>query len=122
MIEIGSKWVHTITGNQYEVVEITNGTYDFGKTNRDIVWYKDQQGEIYVRTEKHFLDSFKPYEPVYEYKWLIIPVKNQHGCNNEPYISSYYFTDIDSIKYHLDYNGFAFVEIYKIEETKRERK
>ena len=61
-IEIGSKWVHIRTGNRYEIIQKQEITifHDGIGVSKEIISYKDQQGEIYVRTEKHFLDSFKP--------------------------------------------------------------
>ena len=63
-IPIGSKWLHTRTNNQYEVVELMDCNLRTDNLIYDgfEVWYKDQQGEIGVRTEKEFLDSFKPYK------------------------------------------------------------
>ena len=72
MIETGSKWQHK-DGGVYEVVTILdiniNTLVNTLKNYKRTIWYKDQDGEIYVRTEKHFLTSFKPYEPVYEWRW-----------------------------------------------------
>ena len=65
MIETGSKWQHK-DGGVYEVVTILdiniNTLVNTLKNYKRTIWYKDQDGEIYVRTEKHFLTSFKPYE------------------------------------------------------------
>lgn len=70
-IEIGSKWQHK-DGEVYEIMD--SGATTYAKDGEGVkvikgVAYKDQQSEIYVRTEKHFLESFKPYlvSPVYEH-------------------------------------------------------
>ena len=63
-IEVGSKWQHK-DGGVYEVVAVGQNSYFNGQIERKFiycVWYQDKQGEVFVRTEKHFLQSFKPYQ------------------------------------------------------------
>ena len=112
MMEIGSKWQHK-DGGVYEVTDYreqafknTNGFTD----NTLCVWYKDQDGEIYVRTEKHFLDSFKPYEPVYEYRYAL-----DSGCLD---ISASYYLDDKEFKARNQLTE----KFQRLDFTKRERK
>ena len=78
MIAIGSKWQHK-DGGVYEILDNTVVIcIDKGNGVEPIkgVDYKDQDREIYVRTKSHFLDSFKPYEPV---KQEFIVIKHANG-------------------------------------------
>ena len=117
MIEIGSKWQHK-DGGVYEVIDYREQAFKSknGFTDNDFcVWYKDKDGEIYVRTKKHFLASFKPYEPVYEYRWAL---KMQIGAESDVYDfgeSGNFYTLCDPKPQH-------WVEYLPILSTKRERK
>ena len=77
MIAIGSKWQHK-DGGLYVVVDKKTPRYEIDGNDIycNVIWYSDKQGEIYVWTEKHFLDSFKPYEPV---KQEFIVIKHGDG-------------------------------------------
>ena len=114
-IEIGSKWIHIRTNNEYEVVIPTyndvylNG-YEDEPTPVATVWYKNQQGEIYVRTEKHFLNSFKPYEPIFEYRYAL---DFEHLG-----ISDGYYLDDSDFKAKNQLTG----KFQRLDFTKRERK
>ena len=113
-IAIGSKWIHTRTNNQYEVIQVLDCAIHEGNLHYDglEIWYKDQQGEIYARTEKHFLDSFKPYEPVYEFKMA-------YDIGAGLRISSY-MTELEFIRWQ----GYQpeKLKYQRLDFTKRERK
>jgi hypothetical protein len=117
MIEIGSKYVHK-DGGVYEVVDnqaVTNATIGIYPTCIKGIAYKDQQGEIYIRTEKHFLSSFKPYEPVYEYQWAI-PLDD----NNCSFLArTKFLTDNEFFTSKL---GLSAKNYQRLDFTKRERK
>lgn len=94
-IEVGSKWQHK-DGGVYEVVD---SQADVSYYHKDVyeqqmieaIVYKDIQGEIYVRTENHFLQSFKPCEPIYEYRYAYMV---EHGG----FITQEYYTDEEATK------------------------
>ena len=113
-MEIGSKWVHIKTGNRYEVVCLKRHDFKvlnaFAATDRVCVWYKDQDGEIYVRTEKEFLNSFKPYEPIFEYRYAL---DFEHLG-----ISDGYYLDDSDFKAKNQLTG----KFQRLDFTKRERK
>lgn len=90
-IEIGSKWVHK-DGGVYTILYKKN--FRVVKEDIPVVWYKDQQREIYVRTEKHFLKSFKPYKPIYQYlyAWETDDIK-------KPMITDSFFVDEKELMY-----------------------
>ena len=72
MINIGDKYQHIKDGGVYEVVDYGKQTSPNGTYEDYVVWYckVGETAKAYPRLESHFLDSFKPYEPIYEYKWL----------------------------------------------------
>ena len=103
-IEKDSKWV-----KDGEVVEVFNCRKNHGGIYQDMipcVWFLFD-GDTHVLTESDFLEQYKPYEPVYEYKF----VTDIH-CGTK--ILDGYFTE-DEIKEKY--------EVYqRIDFTKRERK
>ncbi len=115
MIEIGIKWQHK-DGGVYEVIDYReqafkskNGFTD----NAFCVWYRDKDGGVYVRTEKHFLTSFKPYEPVYEWRWAY---QDAQDC---PRIATRHHTTYEEA--HEDIVGHPNI-LQRLDFTKRERK
>ena len=110
MINIGDKYQHIRTGNQYEVVDCGKQTSPNGTYEDYVVWYckVGETAKAYPRLESHFLDSFKPYEPVYEYQWVLI----KNGEVNRFDWGEWYSES--------DVRGKG--KWVKIEETKRERK
>ena len=103
-IEIGSKWVKDV-----EVVEVLNCRKNHGGIYQDMipcVWFIFD-GDTHVLTERDFLEQYKPYEPVYEYRYV-----TDIYCETK--ILNRYFTE-DEIKEEY--------EVYqRIDFTKRERK
>ena len=115
MIDAGSKWQHK-DGGVYEVVTILdiniNTLVNTLKNYKRTIWYKDQDGEIYARTEKHFLTSFKPYEPVYEWRWAY---QDAQDC---PRIATRHYTTYEEA--HEDIVGHPNI-LQRLDFTKRER-
>ena len=70
MINIGGKYQHK-DGGVYEVVDYGKQTSPNGTYEDYVVWYckVGETAKAYPRLESHFLDSFKPYEPIYEWQW-----------------------------------------------------
>ena len=109
-IEVGSKWQHK-DGGVYEVIQQVECRYfndGFG-VGIDCILYKDQQGEVYVIKEKHFLSNFKPCEPVYEYKFAFV----SNLRTGELSISNKFYTDEKETGYEI---------CQRLDFTKRERK
>ena len=107
-IEIGSKWVKDV-----EVVEVKELDSTFPDHNPrlgyTIVWFmhSTKTDYMHVLTERDFLEQYKPYEPVYEYRYV-----TDIYCETK--ILNRYFTE-DEIKEEY--------EVYqRIDFTKRERK
>lgn len=111
-IEKDSKWV-----KDGEVVEVVwlNATFVYEyelSGNEKMVWYEcdsdTQKNKIrHVLTERDFLEQYKPYEPVYEYRYV-----TDIYCETK--ILNRYFTE-DEIKEEY--------EVYqRIDFTKKERK
>jgi len=105
MIEIGSKWQDK-DGEVYEVVAKVHSI------QVPIVWYADKNGEEYVRTEKHFLASFKPYEPVFEYQWAFY-----HKVKDIWIMSDKWVTEKEAAMTMCDWQDWKPIDF-----TKRERK
>ena len=98
-IEIGSKWF-----KDGEVVVIR----EIGKMgNIDCIMYSD--GVFHALTMCDFLEQYKPYEPVYEYKYA-------YDTGVSVCISNRYYTD-------LEFKAETVYEQYqRLNFTKRERK
>lgn len=105
-IEKDSKWVKD--GEVVELNTARDNYFDNGNTSRvECVWFWDKEGNIHVLTERDFLEQYKPYEPVYEYRYV-----TDIYCETK--ILNRYFTE-DEIKEEY--------EVYqRIDFTKRERK
>ena len=65
MIKKGSKWQYK-DGGVYEVVDYGKQTSPNGTYADYVVWYckVGETAKAYPRLKSHFLDSFKPYEPI----------------------------------------------------------
>lgn len=99
-IEKDSKWV-----KDGEVVEVVNENSVLTVPN--CVWFKDEKQVKHILTKHDFLEQYKPYEPVYEYRYV-----TDIYCETK--ILNRYFTE-DEIKEEY--------EVYqRIDFTKRERK
>lgn len=105
-IEKDTKWVKD--GEVVELNTARDNYFDNGNTSRvECVWFWDKEGNIHVLTERDFLEQYKPYEPVYEYRYV-----TDIYCETK--ILNRYFTE-DEIKEEY--------EVYqRIDFTKRERK
>ena len=107
-IEIGSKWVKDV-----EVVEVYNITETVGRD--EVIYYKCKQGKSHILYDYDFLEQYKPYEPVYEYKWAYLNKKD-------------FFIAIDDKHFYLDeeefYKAYRKEHIVgqRLDFTKRERK
>ena len=112
MVKIGIKWQHK-DGGVYEVVgqEICSKDSIQCAIGRTLIWYKDQKGDIHVDTEEDFLDSFKPYEPVYEYQWAYV-TKHNSGARLTVFMTEEQF---------ILWNSEG-LEYQRLDFTKRERK
>ena len=106
-IKIGSKWVKD--GEVVEVLDRLLVEYTSRDDLRDctIVFYQDKGRYNHAIAQRDFLEQYKPYEPVYEYKYA-----TDIHCGTK--ILDKYFTE-DEIKEEY--------EVYqRIDFTKRERK
>ena len=102
-IEINSKWVKD--GKVVEVKSIEDIRID----KRTLIWFMHsiKTDYLHVLTEHDFLEQYKPYEPVYEYRYV-----TDIYCETK--ILNRYFTE-DEIKEEY--------EVYqRIDFTKRERR
>ena len=63
-IEIGSKWVKD--GEVVEVKALTSSMFV------EIVWYSKNCEKEHVITKDDFLEQYKPYEVVYEYRYAYL--------------------------------------------------
>ena len=70
-IEIGSKWI-----KDGEVVEVHNIVETVGRD--EVIYYKCKQGKEHISYDYDFLEQYKPYEVVYEYRWA-----TEERINNE---------------------------------------
>ena len=113
MINIGDKYQHIRTGNQYEVVDCGKQTSPNGTYEDYVVWYRKvgETAKAYPRLESRFLNSFKPYEPVYAYQWAI---KDEYG---KAIISPYMTEQEVNDAYDLEPSNRV-----RLDFTKRERK
>ena len=116
MVKIGIKWQHKDSG-VYEVVgqEIYSKDSIQCAIGRTLIWYKDQKGGIHVDTEEDFLDSFKPYEPVYEYQWAYVTRQPNSGARLTVFMTEEQFT-----LWREDH--WEEFEYQRLDFTKRERK
>ena len=107
IIEIGSKWV-----KDGEVVEVTNF---YESVSIWCIWFIDSENNSHILTERDFLEQYKPYEVVYEYKWAYLNKKD-------------FFIAIDDKHFYIDeeefYKAYRKEHIVgqRLDFTKRERK
>lgn len=119
-IEIGSKWV-----KDGEVVDVVSNFHftleDEHKKNDGIdlfsgctVWFFVAE-KVSVLTERDFLEKYKPYEPVYEYKYVI-------GSTEFQKITNKFYKNFEELMNSEDTYGFIGQSFQRLDFTKRERK
>ena len=112
-IEIGSKWV-----KDGEVVEVSNIVHTpcvkGSPIYIDTIVYHRQLEDFRAREREEFLEQYKPYEVVYEYKWVQIRSGNAYETEG-------YYTEAHEIAdKEVDFwNSCLVAPLLK---TKRERK
>lgn len=111
-IEIGSKWV-----KDGEVVEVLNCRKNHGGIYQDMipcVWFIFDV-DTHILTERDFLEQYKPYEPVYEYRYCYI------SYFGEICISNGFFKNDDEMKTIIALKENS-KDFQRLDFTKRERK
>ena len=111
-IEIGSKWVKDV-----EVVEVLNCRKNHGGIYQDMipcVWFIFD-GDTHVLTERDFLEQYKPYEPVYEYRYALQLSKERAIVTDD-----FYKDDEEFVQAWLSENDKSAYQ--RLDFTKRERK
>ena len=103
-IEIGSKFVKD--GEVVEVKALTSSILV------EVVWYSKNDEKEHVLTKDDFLEQYKPYEAVYEYKYAYPLIKDDHEII---IVQNVYLTDEQ-----MEKSGIK--EYQRIDFTKRERK
>lgn len=106
-IEVGSKWVKN---NEFATV-IKNDIL----INLFCVLFETQEKTLVTRhilTNSDFLEQYKPYEPVYEYKYAFIDYRG------EAVVSLIYFINEKDFKNRIG-NSVKFLQ--RLDFTKRER-
>lgn len=104
-IEIGSKWV-----KDGEVVEIK-----YIELAYDVVCIFFDNDAYHVLAEYDFLEQYKPYEPVYEYKYAFANISQ---LDSVWFDSTYFKDEIEIGKSYL----LNTIKYQRIDFTKRERK
>ena len=113
-IEKDSKWVKD--GEVVELNTARDNYFDNGNTSRvECVWFWDKEGNIHVLTERDFLEQYKPYEPVYEYKYVI-------GFTEFQKITNKFYKSDEELMSSEDTYGFIGQNFQRLDFTKRERK
>ena len=103
IIEIGTKWV-----KDGEVVEVTYIVETVGRD--EVIYYKCKQGKEHISYDYDFLEQYKPYEVVYEYKW-VVDLADGVLC-----INGVWLTEDEAIKVYGN------KQHQRLDFTKRERK
>ena len=117
-IEIGSKWVKD--GEVVKIISRNKNNYEnlFNCfVSEYCVWYSKTQEKdvIHVLTEQDFLEQYKPYEPVYEYKYVI-------GFTEFQKITNKFYKSDEELMSSEDTYGFIGQSFQRLDFTKRERK
>ena len=103
-IEIGSKWIKD--GEAVEVKALTSSILV------EVVWYSKNGEKEHVITKDDFLEQYKPYEVVYEYKYAYPIIKDDYEII---IVQNEYLTDEQMKKSGIE-------EYQRLDFTKRERK
>ena len=108
-IEIGSKWVKD--GEVVEVVDYCKNDCICAKATM-CVWFSNyKKNTNHVITDNDFLEQYKPYEVVYEYKYAYPIIKDDHEII---IVQNVYLTDEQ-----MEKSGIK--EYQRLDFTKRER-
>lgn len=109
-IEVGSKWV-----KDGEVVKVTDTVYVSSYMNCVVFMHSTKTDYPHIITERDFLEQYKPYEPVYEYQYVL---RNYIDC--PIYESQRYYKD-DNEFLEKEVNDKNFKTFQRLDFTKRER-
>lgn len=112
-IKIGSKWVKD--GEVVEVVDYCKNDCICAKATM-CVWFSNyKKNTNHVLTENDFLKQYKPYEPVYEYKYAFANISQ---LDSVWFDSTYFKDEIEIGKSYL----LNTIKYQRLDFTKRERK